>query len=125
MISGLFKSAARSGALLTPNSRWKAARLSSERLKPCTISIEWEVRTARVSTLAQRPSPTIPTLTRLLVMSSSLQTETYHECDEPNIGAPSGLRRLFSGGDDILGALRTHVDRQEAHRLRAVVDAEV
>ena len=27
--------------------------------------------------------------------------------------------------DDILGALRAHIDRQKSHRLRTVVDAEM
>ena len=52
-----------SGAEGTRISRWKAARFSSERLKPAMILISSEPAAARVSTLAQRPSPTMPTLT--------------------------------------------------------------
>src|SRR5262249_518279 len=45
------------------NSRAKAWRLSSERLVAATIFSRSDFAAARASTRAQRPSPTIPTLT--------------------------------------------------------------
>src|SRR5215467_1555086 len=53
----------RSGAAATPISCSNALRLSSVRLKPATICTLSDSLLARVSTLAQRPSPTIPTFT--------------------------------------------------------------
>src|SRR5262245_64800478 len=61
--SGLPSRVFRSGVVGMPNSCWKAWRLSAERLKPATISSWPDCFAARVRTLAQRPRPTMPSLT--------------------------------------------------------------
>jgi len=53
----------KSGTVGMPISCVKACRFSSERLYPATILIACELDNDRLNTFAQRPNPTIPTLT--------------------------------------------------------------
>src|SRR5512143_565532 len=75
LISGFASSASIVGDAGTPNSCWNARRFSSERLKPATILTCSDLAAARVSTLAQRPSPMMPTCTGCALMESPLATK--------------------------------------------------
>src|SRR5262249_10137472 len=76
-MAGSASMAARSGTAAMPNSRAKAWRLSSVRLVAATIFSDDDSAAARASTLAQRPSPTMPTLiirlARLVSRNSSFR----------------------------------------------------
>src|SRR5262245_14487666 len=91
--SGWARSVFRSGVTGTPNSRWNAWRFSTERLKPATISSLPELLAARVSTRAQRPSPTMPSFTGEVMVPPF-----YNASFDPQIGEldrPPGVRCAF------------------------------
>src|SRR5262245_56263564 len=111
--SGSPSSVFRSGVVGIPNSCWKAWRLSVERLKPATISSLPDCFAARVSTLAQRPRPTMPSLTGELMASfynASLDLEIgeLDRLPEAPVLLVDEPHELRAGAGDGLAALGFH-----------------